>query len=281
MLPEFAVSWASRASAGVTCAYHCGHERNEVRALSSTDQGLTPPGMVALVDDKVQIGKALKASLWFKGVAAIVHESAESSLAALTLRDGHLWLSDADGATTRLGAVVLDLNLPGHERGRSGGRVAPAATATAHPDDHRALDEKLLARLRAMQGLTLLSKPFTLESLEQALQAATIAVGYLVLGLTLTLQSALSRESIATPSPFSNTWNASLLTLTALVTAMVGHFLYVGMMLDLTPNEQTQARLARGGSPSGSEAVVGSGADRHAARPDFGQSAGSGRGSLH
>jgi hypothetical protein len=132
-----------------------------------------------------------------------------------------------------------------------------------------------------MQGLTLLSKPFTLESLEQALQAATIAVGYLVLGLTLTLQSALSRESIATPSPFSNTWNASLLTLTALVTAMVGHFLYVGMMLDLTPNEQTQARLARGGSPSGSEAVVGSGADRHAARPDFGQSAGSGRGSLH
>ena len=45
--------------------------------------------MVALVDDKVQIGKALKASLWFKGVAAIVHESAESWLAALTLRDGH------------------------------------------------------------------------------------------------------------------------------------------------------------------------------------------------
>jgi len=35
-----------------------------------------------------------------------------------------------------------------------------------------ALDEKLLARVRAMQGVTLLSKPFTLESLEQALQAA-------------------------------------------------------------------------------------------------------------
>jgi len=106
-------------------------------ALSSTDQGLTPPGMVALVDDEVQIAQALKALLSFKGMAASVHESAESLLAALTLRDGHLWLSDSDGTTTRLGAVVLDLNLPGHERGRSGGRVAPAATATAHRDDHR------------------------------------------------------------------------------------------------------------------------------------------------
>ncbi|TXI74407.1 MAG: HAMP domain-containing histidine kinase [Limnohabitans sp.] len=77
--------------------------------------------------------------------------------------------------------------------------------------------------------------------------AATIAVTYLVLGLTLTLQSALSRESIATPSPFSNTWDASLLALTALVTAMVGHFSYVGMMLDLTANEQIQARLAQQG----------------------------------
>ena len=171
-MPEFAVPWASWTSAGVTCAYHCGHERNEIMALSSTDQGLTPPGMVALVDDEVQIAQALKALLSFKGMAASVHESAESLLAALTLRDGHLWLSDSDGATTRLGAVVLDLNLPGMNGADLAAELLrrrpqlPIVMITA------ALDEKLLARVRAMQGVTLLSKPFTLESLEQALQAA-------------------------------------------------------------------------------------------------------------
>ena len=141
-------------------------------ALSSTDQGLTPPGMVALVDDEVQIAQALKALLSFKGMAASVHESAESLLAALTLRDGHLWLSDSDGTTTRLGAVVLALNLPGMNGADLAAELLrrrpqlPIVMITA------ALDEKLLARVRAMQGVTLLSKPFTLESLEQALQAA-------------------------------------------------------------------------------------------------------------
>ena len=77
--------------------------------------------------------------------------------------------------------------------------------------------------------------------------AATIAVTYLVLGLMLMMQGVLSGQSIATPSPFSSTWDASLLALTALVTAMIGHFSYVGMMLDLTANEQIEARLAQQG----------------------------------
>lgn len=141
-------------------------------AQANTDQGLMPQGMVALVDDEVQIVQALKALLSFKGVAASVHESAESLLAALTQRDGQLWLADADGEPTRLGAVVLDLNLPGMNGADLAAELLrrrpqlPIVMITA------ALDEKLLARVRAMQGVTLLSKPFTLESLEQALQAA-------------------------------------------------------------------------------------------------------------
>jgi FixJ family two-component response regulator len=139
-------------------------------AQANTDQGLMPQGMVALVDDEVQIVQALKALLSFKGVAASVHESAESLLAALTQRDGQLWLADADGEPTRLGAVVLDLNLPGMNGADLAAELhrlrpqLPIVMITA------ALDEKLLARVQAMPDVTLLSKPFTLESLEQALQ---------------------------------------------------------------------------------------------------------------
>ena len=139
-------------------------------AQANTDQGLMPQGMVALVDDEVQIVQALKALLSLKDVAASVHESAESLLAALTQRDGQLWLADADGEPTRLGAVVLDLNLPGMNGADLAAELhrlrpqLPIVMITA------ALDEKLLARVQAMPDVTLLSKPFTLESLEQALQ---------------------------------------------------------------------------------------------------------------
>ena len=139
-------------------------------AQANTDQGLMPQGMVALVDDEVQIVQALKALLSFKGVAASVHESAESLLAALTQRDGQLWVADADGEPTRLGAVVLDVNLPGMNGADLAAELhrlrpqLPIVMITA------ALDEKLLARVQAMPDVTLLSKPFTLESLEQALQ---------------------------------------------------------------------------------------------------------------
>ena len=44
------------------------------------------------------------------------------------------------------------------------------------------------------------------------------------------------------PSPFSNTWNASFLAITALLMAAAGHFSYVGMILDDTKLEQTQKK---------------------------------------
>lgn len=78
--------------------------------------------------------------------------------------------------------------------------------------------------------------------------AATIAVTYLLLGLVLAGQALWTQGGIAVPSPFSNTWDASLLALTALVTAMIGHFCYVGMVLDRAASERVQARLAQQGA---------------------------------
>lgn len=77
--------------------------------------------------------------------------------------------------------------------------------------------------------------------------AATIAVAYLVLGLMLTVQGIWTAHAISVPSPFSNTWDASLLALTALVTAMICHFCYVGMVLDQAANERVEAQLAQQG----------------------------------
>lgn len=74
--------------------------------------------------------------------------------------------------------------------------------------------------------------------------AAAIALNYLILGLMLAGQGLLTATSIDAPSPFSNTWDASLLALTALVTAMVGHLCYVGMVLDRAASERTASQLA-------------------------------------
>jgi len=78
--------------------------------------------------------------------------------------------------------------------------------------------------------------------------ATTIATTYLVLGLMLTLQGVWTARFISEPSPFSNSWDASLLALTALVTAMIGHFCYEGMVLEQAASEQVQARLAQQGA---------------------------------
>lgn len=78
--------------------------------------------------------------------------------------------------------------------------------------------------------------------------ATAIATTYLVLGLMLTVQGVWTAHSISEPNPFSNTWDASLLALTALVAAMIGHFCYVGMVLEQAASEQLQARLAQQGA---------------------------------
>lgn len=78
--------------------------------------------------------------------------------------------------------------------------------------------------------------------------AAAIAVNYALLGLILMGQGLLTARSIHAPNPFSNTWDSSLLALTALLTAMISHFCYVGMMLDRASNERIDAQLAQQGA---------------------------------
>lgn len=75
--------------------------------------------------------------------------------------------------------------------------------------------------------------------------AAVIALNYAILGLMLAGQGVLTASDIEVPNPFSNTWDASLLALTALLTAMISHFCYVGMVLDRTAKEQIETQLAQ------------------------------------
>lgn len=77
--------------------------------------------------------------------------------------------------------------------------------------------------------------------------AAIVAVNYGVLGAMLWIQGVMTAQSITEPSPFSNTWDASLLALVALLTALIAHVGYVGMVLDMAANERISADLtARG-----------------------------------
>lgn len=138
--------------------------------MQTSEPGVLPP-CVALVDDEVQITQALQMLLSFKGVHTSVHHSAESLLHALQIREGHLWLQRDDGALAQLQAVVLDLNLPGMN-----GIDLVVALRQLHPQLRMvmitaAIAETFQARMTDLHGVTLLSKPFGLESLESALFA--------------------------------------------------------------------------------------------------------------
>ena len=124
---------------------------------------------VAVVDDDAQIAQTLKLLLSFKGVRASVHGSAESLLASVSLQHGRLQLDGSDGEAGVVAAVVLDLNLPGMSgadlvlRLRALQRDLKIVMITA------ALDDVLRKRGADLQGVTCLSKPFSLESLEAVL----------------------------------------------------------------------------------------------------------------
>lgn len=71
--------------------------------------------------------------------------------------------------------------------------------------------------------------------------ALIIGASYAVTGIAL-LTFLFAGGPSGNPSPFSNTWNASFLAVTALLMAAAGHFSYVGMILDDTKIEQTQKK---------------------------------------
>lgn len=128
------------------------------------------PQVVALVDDDVQIAQALQSLLSFKGMASVVHGSAESLLASLQPRNGQILVPLADGTQGLLCAAVLDMNLPGMN-----GADLVLALRRLQPQLRlvmitATLEEKLQERASDLQGVPVLPKPFSLESLESALQ---------------------------------------------------------------------------------------------------------------
>lgn len=128
-----------------------------------------PRQIVALVDDDEQIVQALQLMLTLKGMQSSVHASAESLLNALTVQEGRLLLPMDDGTLGELTAAVLDLNLPGMN-----GVDLVLRLRAMQPDLKMvmitaALQGILQERGAHLQGVACLSKPFMLESLEQAL----------------------------------------------------------------------------------------------------------------
>lgn len=135
-------------------------EKNGPRAL---------PMCVALVDDEVQITQALQTLLTFRRIPTCTYHSAESLLQAIQPHDGQLQLQLADGTLAKLEAVVLDLHLPGMN-----GVDLLLALRRLQPRLRlvmmtAAVDPSLQAQLAQFEGVTLLTKPFSLESLESAL----------------------------------------------------------------------------------------------------------------
>lgn len=133
------------------------------------DEPQSLPQCVALVDDEEQITQALQTLLSFQGVSTSVHHTAESLLQSLQVRNGQLCLQLADGTAAALQAVVLDLNLPGMN-----GIDLVLTLRRLQPQLRMvmitaALEGALQARATDMQGVTVLAKPFGLESLEAAL----------------------------------------------------------------------------------------------------------------
>lgn len=140
--------------------------------MTQGDESWKQSHWVAVVDDDAQIAQTLKLLLSFKGLRTSVHGSAESLLSSLFVQQGRWWLQTPEGETGALGAVVLDLNMPGmsgvdlmlHLRQQQADLKIVMATA--------ARDELLRERPLDMQGVTCLSKPFSLEALEAALLGA-------------------------------------------------------------------------------------------------------------
>ncbi len=129
------------------------------------------PGVVALVDDDLQIGQAL--STWFKlgGLQTAHHSSSESLLQAITQMNGHPTLPSSTDPSqrTELVAAVLDLNLPG---------MSGFALASALRERFPRLPLVIITALRedertpygaAPWGITCLQKPFDLDALDDAL----------------------------------------------------------------------------------------------------------------
>ncbi len=108
-----------------------------------------------------------------------------------------------------------------------------------------------IARIKGMQlmlgGLSLYTAywAWRLSKRMRSGNAATIAINYGILATVLIGQSILNAGAWLTLFPLRQDWVTSLAALTILITAMISHYCYVGMMLDWAANEQLEAQIAQ------------------------------------
>lgn len=80
---------------------------------------------------------------------------------------------------------------------------------------------------------------------KDSLNAAAMALAYLVVGLSLTAHSLWTAGHIVESSPFSNTWDASVISLVVLLMTVVTNLCYMGMVLDLAARESLLSQRAQ------------------------------------
>ncbi len=78
-----------------------------------------------------------------------------------------------------------------------------------------------------------------------SLNAALIAGAHLVVGLSLMTHSVWTAGHIVDPSPFSNTWDASVISLVVLLMTVVTNVSYVGLVLDEAASDKLKAQQAQ------------------------------------
>lgn len=79
----------------------------------------------------------------------------------------------------------------------------------------------------------------------RSFNAGALAVAYLVVGLALMTHSVVTAERMVDPSPFSNTWDPSLIALAVLMMTVVTYVCYVGIVLEKASQDKLQAQQAR------------------------------------
>lgn len=75
----------------------------------------------------------------------------------------------------------------------------------------------------------------------RSFNAATIAVAYLLVGLSLVSHSLSTANLLVDPSPFSDAWDASVISMVVLLMSVVTHLSYVGLVLDRLARMRLQA----------------------------------------
>lgn len=125
---------------------------------------------VALVDDDEQICQALQEWLELLGIRSRYYLSAEAFLESVASEKGHWWFkAGTEPSRIRLAAAIVDLNLPGLQGMALAEQLILASPGLRVVVITAAGEEERQQLMGPTQGFTCLKKPFTLDTLEQAL----------------------------------------------------------------------------------------------------------------